>query len=155
MKSDQSPKSAEQPPGSEPCSREKKRGVLNAFIDNQIPLRRFISRYMFSMHDIDDVSQEVFLRAFNAEKKGPVHQPKAFLFRIAKKLMLTEFSKKSRKLTDYIADFEYTEVLASDETLETSLMAQQKLGIYCEAVSLLPKNCLRQAWVQKGTELSH
>jgi RNA polymerase sigma-70 factor (ECF subfamily) len=155
MKSDQSPNSAAQPPGSEPCSREKKRGVLNAFIDNQIPLRRFISRYMFSMHDIDDVSQEVFLRAYNAEKKGPVHQPKAFLFRIAKNLMLTEFSKKSRKLTDYIADFEYTEVLASDETLETSLMAQQKLGIYCEAVATLPEKCRRVVLMKKVYGLSH
>jgi RNA polymerase sigma-70 factor (ECF subfamily) len=82
----------------------QKTSVLEAFLANQIPLRRFIPRYMLSMHDIDDVSQEAFLRAYNAERKGPVHQPKAFLFRIVKNLLISEFSRKSRKITDYIED---------------------------------------------------
>ena len=132
-----------------------KRSVLQAFIDDQEPLRRFISRYMMSMHDIDDVSQEAFLRAYNAEKKGPVHQPKAFLFRIAKNLMLSEFSKKSRKLTDYIEDYEYADIMVSGETLETNLMAQQKLGIYCEAVATLPEKCRRVVLLNKVYGLSH
>ena len=110
---------------------------------------------MFSVNDIDDVSQETFLRAYNAEKKGPIHQPKAFLFRVAKNLMLSELSKKSRKLTDYIEDYEYTEVLASEQTLETNMMAQQKLGIYCEAVASLPEKCRRVVLLKKVYGLSH
>ncbi len=134
---------------------EPPRSILETFMDNQKPLRRFISRYMFSVQDIDDVSQEAFLQAYNAEQKGSIKQPRAFLFRIAKNLMLSEFSKKSRKITDYIEDYEYTEVLATDETLEGNIMAQQKLGIYCEAVASLPPKCRRVVLLKKVYGLSH
>ena len=69
--------------------------------------------------------------------------------------MLSELSKKSRKLTDYIEDYEYTEVLASEQTLETNMMAQQKLGIYCEAVASLPEKCRRVVLLKKVYGLSH
>ena len=134
---------------------EPRRSVLQAYLDNQVPLRRFIARYMLSMHDIDDVSQEAFLRAYNAERTGPVHQPKAFLFRIVKNLMMSEFSRKSRKVTDYIEDYEQDDLMASDQTLEGDIMAQQKLGIYCEAVASLPPKCRRVVLLKKVYGLSH
>jgi len=156
MKPDNQANSASQSPDTDANAVEKpRRGVLEAFLANQEPLRRFISRYMLSMHDIDDVSQEAFLRAYNAEKKGPIHQPKAFLFRIAKNLMFTEFNKKSHKVTDYIEDFEYTEVLASEATLEGDIMAQQKLGMYCEAVATLPPKCRKVVLMKKVYGMSH
>lgn len=124
-------------------------GVLSAFMNNQVSLRSFISRYMVTKHDIDDVSQETFLRAFKAERNKEIDQPKAFLFRIAKNLMLSEFSKKSRKITDYIEDFERSEVLLDGDSLEANVMAQQKLGIYCEAVASLPPQCRRAVLMRK------
>jgi DNA-directed RNA polymerase specialized sigma24 family protein len=45
-----------------------KTGVLNAFQDHQLALRRFISRLVRRSSDIDDIAQETFLRAYNAEK---------------------------------------------------------------------------------------
>lgn len=128
---------------------ERQSGILSAFVRNRVALRSFISRFMISKHDIDDVSQETFLRAYKAEQNMQIDQPKAFLFRIAKNLMLSEFSKKSRKITDYIEDFEYSEVLLGEESLEANLMAQQKLGIFCEAVASLPPQCRRAVLMRK------
>ncbi|MFT6990744.1 MAG: RNA polymerase sigma-70 factor (ECF subfamily) [Paraglaciecola sp.] len=123
--------------------------ILTEFNNNQLSLRSFISRYVISPQDIDDVSQETFLRAYKAEKEKEIEHPKAFLFRIAKNLMLSEFSRKARKITDYIEDYEGSEELLDTENLESNVMAQQKLGIYCEAVASLPTQCRRVIVMKK------
>lgn len=126
-------------------------GILNQFNTSQLSLRNFISRYVVSPHDIDDVTQETFLRAYKAEqeKDKEIEHPKAFLFRIAKNLMLSEFSRKARKITDYIEDYDNTEEILNSENLEANVMAQQKLGIYCEAVASLPKQCRKVVIMKK------
>jgi RNA polymerase sigma-70 factor (ECF subfamily) len=123
--------------------------ILTEFNNSQLSLRSFIARYVISPQDIDDVSQETFLRAYKAEKEKEIEHPKAFLFRIAKNLILSEFSRKARKITDYIEDYEGSEELLDTENLESNVMAQQKLGIYCEAVASLPAQCRRVIVMKK------
>ena len=123
--------------------------ILTEFNTIQLSLRSYISRYVISPQDIDDVSQETFLRAYKAEKEKEIEHPKAFLFRIAKNLMLSEFSRKARKITDYIEDYEGSEELLNTDNLESNVMAQQKLGIYCEAVASLPTQCRRVVIMKK------
>ena len=136
--------------GSVTAKKEKRRtGVLDAFIKNQTSLRAFISRFMVSSHDIEDVSQEAFLRAYKAERETAIEQPKAFLFRIATNLLLNEFGRKSRKATDYVPDLEILDILPEGETLEENIIAQQRIGIYCEAIASLPKQCRRVILMKK------
>lgn len=123
--------------------------ILAEFNNSQLSLRNFISRYVISPQDIDDVSQETFLRAYKAEKDKEIEYPKAFLFRIAKNLMLSEFSRKARKITDYIEDYDSSEELLNTDDLESNIMAQQKLGNYCEAVASLPTQCRRVVIMKK------
>jgi RNA polymerase sigma factor (sigma-70 family) len=89
------------------------------------------------------------LRAYKAEQEKKIEHPKAFLFRIAKNLMLSEFSSKARKITDYIEDYDNSEELLNTDHLESNVMAQQKLGIYCEAVASLPTQCRRVVIMKK------
>lgn len=129
--------------------------IAEAYLQNQAMLRGYISRFLVSSHEIDDVSQETFLRAYNAEQKKTIEEPKAFLFRIAKNLMLSEFKKTSRKITDYIEDAEHEEFLDERVNLVDSIMAQQKLGIYCEAVATLPPKRRRVVLMKKVYGMSH
>ena len=126
-------------------------GILTQFKSSHLSLRNFISRYVISQHDIDDVTQETFLRAYKAEqeKDKDIEHPKAFLFRSAKNLMLSEFNRKARKITDYIEDYDNSEEILNCENLEANVMAQQKLGIYCEAVASLPKQCRKVVIMKK------
>ena len=123
--------------------------ILTEFKNSQLSLRSFIARYVISPQDIDDVSQETFLRAYKAEKEKEIEHPKAFLFQIAKNLMLSEFSRKARKITDYIEDYDGSVELLNTDNLESNVMAQQKLGIYCEAVASLPTQCRRVVIMKK------
>jgi len=76
--------------------------LLMAFEKHHSALKRFIARYLNNHHDIEDVAQESFLRAFRAGMDYKVEQPKSFLFRIAKNVAISELRLKSRQITDYI-----------------------------------------------------
>lgn len=123
--------------------------IYDTFVRINKPLRRFISRHLVTSNDIDDIAHEAFLRAYEVEKSRKIDEPSAFLFRIARNLIFSEAKKKSRKITDYIEDIEYLDVLLTDDSLEDNLMAQQKVGILCEAVASLPPQCRRVFLLKK------
>ena len=139
-------------------SNRRRRGlsaVTAAFIEHQTFLKKFLTRYFVDGRDIDDVAQEAYLRAYAAEKKNLVEQPKAFLFRIAKNVALTELSRKSRQITDYIEEAGGSVILDAAAAADLEAESDESLGLYCEAVAKLPEN-IRQAYLlRKVHGLSH
>jgi RNA polymerase sigma-70 factor (ECF subfamily) len=135
---------------------ESPRGLSAVFLTQQFSLKRFIARFFSSPQDIEDVAQEAYLRAFNAEKAGEqVRSPKAFLFRIAKNVALNELARKSRLLTDYIEDSTAQDVLDTGSSTEGQAMDQEKLAMFCRAVASLPVQCRRAFLMRKVYGLSH
>jgi RNA polymerase sigma factor (sigma-70 family) len=129
--------------------------VYDAFIKYQAPLKRFISRFLRCPYDIEDVAQEAFLRAYSTEKGRQIEQPKSFLFRIAKHIALTQLTQKSRQITDYIEDFDESEVFPGGDSTEDEVIARQTLGIHCEAIAELPPQCRRAYIMRKVYGMSH
>ena len=129
--------------------------IHDAYARHQAALKRFISRFLPNSYDIEDVSQETFLRAFTAEQSKEIEQPKSFLFRIAKHVALTQLTQKSRQITDYLEDFDESEVLLTEDTIEDELIARETLGIHCEAVAGLPPQCRRVYLMRKVYGMSH
>ena len=129
--------------------------IHEAFTRHQGALKRFISRFLPNSYDIEDVSQETFLRAYTTEKTREIEQPKSFLFRIAKHIALTQLTQKSRQITDYLEDFDDSEVLLIEDTVEDEFLARETLGIHCEAVAGLPPQCRRVYLMRKVYGMSH
>ncbi len=67
--------------------------VSAAFLVNHDFLKRFLARFFSDYQDIEDVAQEAYLRAYVAEQQKEIEQPKAYLFRIARNLALTQLKK--------------------------------------------------------------
>ncbi len=105
--------------------------------------------------DIEDVAQEAFLRAYVAEQKKDIEQPRAFLFRIARNLALTQLTRKSKQITDYIEDSGDSVVIESGATVDSEVEAQQSFGLYCEAVAALPEKCRQVFLLRKVHGLPH
>ena len=118
-------------------------------------LKKFLSRYLRAQQDIEDVVQETYLRAYVAEQRETIEQPKAFLFRVAKNLALTRLSKKSRQITDYIEEAGALVVVGTAAGSDQVLEAQQCLDLYCEAVAALPEKCRQVFLYRKVHGLSH
>jgi RNA polymerase sigma-70 factor (ECF subfamily) len=132
-------------------------GVLSrTYFAHQSSLKRFIARFFNRPQDIEDVAQEAYLRAFDAEKAGEdVRSPKAFLFRIAKNVALNELARKSRLLTDYIEDSAAADVIDNAASAEEQIMGQEKLALFCRAAVSLPVQCRKAFLMRKVYGLSH
>ena len=129
--------------------------VSAAFLENRAFLKRFLARFFSEHQDIEDVAQEAYLRAFVAEQKKEIEQPKAYLFRIARNLALTKLSKKSEKITDYIEECGVSVVIECEASADSEVEAEESLGLYCEAVAALPEKCRQVFLLRKVHGLAH
>lgn len=115
--------------------------VTPAFVKNQSFLKRFLTRFLSSPQDIEDVVQESYLKALCAEKKHEISSPKAFLFRIARNEALKELQKKSRRITDYLDELDVPESATSETVVEDSSISRQRFGLFCESALEMPPRC--------------
>ena len=136
-------------------NRNKPSAITAAFLEHSGFLKKFLAGFLPAQQDIEDVAQETYLRAYIAEQREQIEQPKAFLFRIAKNLALTSLSKKSRQITEYIEEAGTAVVLGTAAGSDQELEAQQWLDLYCEAVANLPEKCRQVLLFRKVHGLSH
>ena len=136
-------------------SQQAENELLAAFQKHQSALKRFIARYLSSRHDIEDVAQESFLRAFRAGMEYDIHQPKSFLFRIAKNVAVSQLRFKSRQITESIEEQLGAEILSNEWTLEEDVIARERLGMHCEAVASLAPRCRQVYILRKVYGMSH
>lgn len=115
--------------------------VTPAFVEHRSFLKRFLTKFLSSSHDIEDVVQDSYLKALCAEKSQKIHSPKAFLFRIARNEALKELRKKSRRITDYIEELDIPEASTSDTSVEDLSIAKQRLGLFCQSALDMTPRC--------------
>ncbi|GAC16463.1 RNA polymerase sigma factor [Aliiglaciecola lipolytica] len=123
--------------------------ISKVFIENNDFLKRFLMKYLKSEQAIEDIVQEVFIKAHSAELKKKIEYPKAFLFTIAKNLALNEIIKKSAQRTVYLEDCANEEHNHVGDTLEQEIDAKRTVEIYCEAMADLPEKCRKVFLLRK------
>jgi RNA polymerase sigma factor (sigma-70 family) len=135
--------------------RDEPSSVTSAFLEHSSFLRKFLAGFLAVRQDIEDVAQEAYLRAYIAEQREAIDQPKAFLFRVAKNLALTRLSRKSRQITDYLEEAGASVLKQTAPAADLELEARECLGLYCEAVASLPEKCRQVFLLRKVHGLSH
>lgn len=137
------------------CEREgrysqfKVSAVTQSFIENSSLIKVFLRKFLRQTQDIEDVTQEAYLKAYVAEQEKSIDNPKSYLFTIAKNIAINELTKKAYQITDYIEECDVKETTKKTAPLEAEVEAQQALGIYCEAVAALPEACRRVFLLRK------
>ena len=129
--------------------------LVQAYLACERPLKRFLRRFCSRSEDVEDLAQEAFLLAFNAERGKEIRSPKAYLFRVARNIALRDLKKKSRQLTDYLEDAVDESFLGREASCEEELIAQQKMEQCCKAVASLPEQCRRVFLLRKIHAYSH
>lgn len=129
--------------------------VSATFIANSAFLKRFVGRYFSSPQEVEDIVQEAYLRAYAAEGSQAIDQPKAFLFRIAKNVALTELTRKSRQITDYLEEVVEPDIPRTSASAADEAVAQELIGLYCEALVTLPEKCREVLLLRKIHGLRH
>ncbi len=125
--------------------------ILKIFLENEKALRAYLGRFLNREQDIEDVTQEAFVKTFAADAKTEIKAPKTFLFTVAKHTALNELAKKANTTTDYIEDSEETSVLQDrgQVSAEGALDSKRKLLVFSKAVASLPPSCKRAFLLRK------
>lgn len=129
-------------------------GIESSFAACEMALKRYLARYLHRREDIEDMAQETYLRAYKATQKRWIEYPKAYLFKVARTVALSELSKKMRQLTDYLEEMPNEEP-GSGGGIDEELMAEQRVELYCDAIAELPPQCRRVFLMRKVQGLSH
>jgi len=122
--------------------------ILTVFKRYRSSLKYFISGYVINPQDVDDVCQETFLRTYKSSIENEVQKPKSFMFRVAKNLIVSDLRRASTQLNEYVEDIDIIDSTIELDNLENNALAQEKLGVMCEAIASLPNKC-RQAVVMR------
>ena len=133
----------------------KQSAVSAAFVEHYSFLKKFVARYFSSEHDIEDIVQETYLRAYTAESKRKIAAPKAYLFRTAKNVALSNLTKKSRQITDYLEEASASTAIDAAPSVDLELAAYEVLGLYCQAIATLSEKCREVFLLRKIYGLSH
>jgi RNA polymerase sigma-70 factor (ECF subfamily) len=120
-------------------------GILEAYLANEVALKRYLRRFIRSREAADDLAQEAFLRAFAAESGRMIEAPKAFLFKVAKNLALNELARQSSIVIEPLGDFEGREVLEdnSQAAIDDVVDSRERIRLLARAVAALPPQCAK------------
>ena len=130
--------------------------ILEAYLENEAALKRFLRRFIKSREGADDLAQEAFLRAFAAESNRVIESPKAFLFKVARNLALNELARQSAATTTPIGDFEGQEVLedSSQAAVDDAVDGRERIRMLARAIAALPPQCAKVFILRKMQGLS-
>jgi RNA polymerase sigma-70 factor (ECF subfamily) len=130
--------------------------ILEAYLENETALKRFLRRFIKSREGADDLAQEAFLRAFAAESGQVIASPKAFLFKVARNLALNELARLSSATMEPLGDFEGQEVLedSSQAAVDDAVDGRERIRMLARAIAALPPQCAKVFILRKMQGLS-
>jgi RNA polymerase sigma factor (sigma-70 family) len=130
--------------------------ILEAYLENEVALKRYLRRFIRSREAADDLAQEAFLRAFAAESARLIEAPKAFLFKVAKNLALNELARQSSVAIEPLGDFEGQEVLedSSQAAVDDVVDSRERIRLLARAIAALPPQCAKVFILRKMQGIS-
>ncbi len=127
-----------------PGSAAEEGGMDSLFVEIRTSLMRFVSRYFKNQQAaVEDVVQEAYVQALEAQQRTDIRNPKAYLFRTSRNLALKELQKSMNRLTDSVEDSVLETVLHHEAGLDEEYEARQNFELFCRAVRCLPQKCRR------------
>jgi RNA polymerase sigma-70 factor (ECF subfamily) len=130
--------------------------ILEAYLENELALKRFLRRFIKSREGIDDLAQEAFLRAYAAESDHSITSPKAFLFKVARNLALNELARQSTVAIEPLGDSQGQEVLedSSQVAVDDEVDGRERVRVLARAIAALPPQCAKVFILRKMQGLS-
>lgn len=127
--------------------------IFAAFRKQEQAIRRIVAKYRSNPDDVEELTQETFLKGFAAELETEIHEPEHLLLKIAKNLALQAAQKKAVNMMDSIEDSGgvavYQDEAQGDQ--ERALDARRKLYVFSLALASLDAD-LRRALVMRRVE---
>jgi RNA polymerase sigma-70 factor (ECF subfamily) len=130
--------------------------ILEAYLENELALKRYLRRFIRSREAADDLAQEAFLRAFAAETGREIESPKAFLFKVAKNLALNELARQSSVAIEPLGDSQRQDIIedSSQVAIDDVVDSRERVRLLARAIAALPPQCAKVFILRKMQGMS-
>lgn len=112
------------------------------FVEEVLPLEPLLMGYLRNhwrqADELADLRQEIYTRAYDAALKGPPRQTKAFLFTIARNLIIDRVRRSNVVSLEFVADMEELTVSQTVRAADRAISARLELSHLKEVLDGLP-----------------
>ena len=122
-------------------NKPQKSSIEQSFTESESALKRFLERFFYNTHDIEDILQDAFLQTWSIEKKQKIQSPKSYLFRVARNMAAKELKKKSRQINAFIEEVNPDELVCNETSTENEVDLNERLILFEKALATLPPRC--------------
>lgn len=114
--------------------------ILEVFTLEERAIKRAIAKYCPNIEDVNELYQDTFVKCFAAELTTAINNPRAFVFRVARNVAISESRKTGRKTTVAIEDSASESVIKDERDVQPDeqLESKRKLQVFLRALSTLP-----------------
>lgn len=100
--------------------------------------------------EVEDIVQEAYVRACQAERESPITSPRSFLFKTVRNLALDHVKRAETRLSDSFDEDMAGHLGQQSYGIDPlgEAVSHEEFSLFCEAVRLLPAQC-RRAFVLK------
>jgi RNA polymerase sigma factor (sigma-70 family) len=118
---------------------------------NDSSLRSYLRHAFPTVHDVDDLVQESYLRIWKARASQPVHSARSFLFQIARRLAIDVLRRRRTSRIEAVPDLMTLPVADASPGVAESASLQEELWLLTRALHALPPRC-REVMVLRKIE---
>lgn len=113
-------------------------GLEYLFRSCQLDLQRFFRRRVNSPETAADLTQETFLRLLRAGPAATLRDPKAYLFRTARNLVIDHHRSAKDRHSSPVADAEWRALRDPHPSPEATVLSREELDVVRQAIADLP-----------------
>lgn len=104
-------------------------------------LKSYLRNSFPSIHDVNDIAQETYLRIWKARLAQPVHFTKSFLFTIARHLAFDVIRRNRVSPISAVTEIPSSPVMDSGPGVVDIVCSREEIALLIEAIDTLPSRC--------------
>lgn len=116
-------------------------------------LMRFLARAWPNRDEIPDLRQEIYARVCEAARVSRPQLPKAFLFSIARHIMIDRRRRERIVSIQAAGDLDLSNDLVDEKSPDRHVGAHQELARLARAFDRLPEKCRRVVWMRRVLDI--
>jgi RNA polymerase sigma-70 factor (ECF subfamily) len=120
---------------------------------HEAALVRFLGRKLSNPADVQDIRHDIYVRILEAAERERPSSPKAFLFSVARHILVDRARRRRIVAIDLLANLDALNVLIEEKTPERRETGRQQLQKLATLIQRLPARCRDVVWMRRVEDL--
>lgn len=133
---------------------EQAQWLVNEVIPHEGDLRSWLNARFPSIRDVDDLVQEVFLRISKAKESGPIVNPRAYLFVVARNIALNQIRHLRYERPEGARELDPLSIIDEVTSPPEQTAFNEEIKHLIKAIQQLPRRCRQVMTLRKIYGLS-